>query len=121
MPYTPDPLDPTGLLADLASQERGREQLAEFTKSLNTGPGKSRGLLRDVATNTAESTEYLTALLEAMTASLALSEAARKDAAQMATDTRRLGRHSKIIGYSSLGLGVASLAVAAVALANGNG
>lgn len=55
------------------------------------------------------SNQSLTQIVEAMNQSLAIAESAREDA-------RTAEKHSRIISWSSVGIAVASLAVAVVAI-----
>jgi hypothetical protein len=82
-------------------------------------PARTEENTRRAADEAAEATQYMRSLTEAMTESVRLSAETRADAAQSREDTRRSGRHALIIGYSSLGLAVASAVIALIALVNG--
>jgi len=88
-------------------------------ETYDTTPRRTEENTRRAADEAAEATEYMRSLTEAMTESVRLSAETRADAAQSREDTRRSGRHALIIGYSSLGLSIASAIIALIALISG--
>lgn len=85
----------------------------------DTTPRDTERNTRRAADEAAEATAHMKVLTEAMAESVRLSAATRADAEKLAEETRNAGLHAMVIGYSSLGLAVASVVIAVIALVNG--
>ncbi|MDY0944527.1 hypothetical protein SOM11_00815 [Frigoribacterium sp. CFBP9039] len=112
-------------IGDMLSQMGGANSLAsQLASSMPTTyydstPSDTERNTRRAADETAKATEHMRSLTEAMAESVRLSVETRAHAARAAEETRKSGRHAMVIGYSSLGLSVASLVIAVLALIRG--